>query len=373
MASDQLDTDRPARSAASQSSGTDAPPAAPRARRPAPPRPPAAHAHHPVPAHRPAHVPAIDPASPDRFINRELSWLDFNQRVVEEAGNGRNPLLERVRFLSISAGNLDEFYSVRVAGLVVQVREGLATRSPDGRTPAQQLSAVKERTRTLLAEQQRIWRGLRTALAENGIHVLAAAALDDADRASLDAVFMDRIFPVLTPLAIDPAHPFPFIPNMGLGLVLRLARDEDARHAMTGLIMLPSQIDRFVRLPDRPGADGAPAAVRFVILEELLVLFLDRLFPGFRPSAGGVFRIIRDTDVEFAEEAEDLVDSYETALKRRRRGVVIHLDVDERMPAELVELVADEFDVERDEIQAHDGLVGVVDVKAVIDSGRPDL
>ncbi len=318
-------------------------------------------------------APAIDIHSPDRFINRELSWLDFNQRVVEEADNPRNPLLERLRFLSISAGNLDEFYSVRVAGLVGQVREGLATRSPDGRSPAEQLAGVEERARALLDRQQRIWKELCVALGAAGITVLTADKLDDEDRAWLETCFMERIFPILTPLAIDPAHPFPFIPNMGLGLVLRLLRDEDDRHAMTGLIMLPGQVDRFVRLPSRTGAPKTPPQARFIILEELIGVFLDRLFPGFHVGGGGVFRVIRDTDVEFEEEAEDLVRSYETALKRRRRGVVIHLDIAQGMPHELAELVADEFDVSLAEAQVHDGLVGVVDVAQVIESDRSDL
>ncbi len=315
---------------------------------------------------------AIDGTAPERFINRELSWLDFNQRVVEEADNKRNPLLERVRFLSISAGNLDEFYSVRVAGLVGQVREALTQRSPDGRTPAQQLAAVGERARILLAEQQRIWKELCHALDENGITVLEPAALEDEDHAWLENLFMDRVFPILTPLAIDPAHPFPFIPNMGLGLVFRLFGDEDRRHAMSGLIMLPGQVERFIRLPARAG-EKAPPRTRFLILEDLIGMFLNRLFPGFHAEGKGVFRVIRDTDVEFEDEAEDLVRSYETALKRRRRGVVIHLDIDGSMPAELAELVADEFEVEASEVQRHDGLVGVVDVKQIIVDDRADL
>ena len=309
--------------------------------------------------------------SPDRFINRELSWLDFNQRVVEEADNARNPLLERLRFLSISAGNLDEFYSVRVAGLVGQVRETLTARSPDGRTPAQQLQAVEERTRALLAEQQRIWRGLRQALAEHGIVVCDPRTLQGDDRSWIESFFMDRMFPVLTPLAIDPAHPFPFIPNMGQVLALRLLRDEDDRQVMSGLIMLPAQVDRFIRLP--AGEAGGAESARFILLEDLVSQFLDRLFPGFHVGGRGVFRVIRDTDVEFEEEAEDLVRSYETALKRRRRGVVIHLDVNAEMPADLAALVADELDVPSNEMQVHDGLIGIVDVSRLIVDDRPDL
>ncbi len=333
----------------------------------------------PQAGHDAAAGPAIGVDSPDRFINRELSWLDFNQRVVEEADNSRNPLLERLRFLSISAGNLDEFYSVRVAGLVGQVREALTARSPDGRTPAQQLQAVEERARRLLAEQQRIWRELRQALAGQGIMVCDPRTLQGDDRGWIESFFMDRMFPVLTPLAIDPAHPFPFIPNMGQVLALRLLRDDDERQAMSGLIMLPAQVDRFIRLP-AAGADGEAAGkaggaetARFILLEDLVIQFLDRLFPGFHVGGRGVFRVIRDTDVEFEEEAEDLVRSYETALKRRRRGVVIHLDVNAEMPADLAALVADELDVPSDEMQVHDGLIGIVDVSRLIVDDRPDL
>ena len=325
-----------------------------------------------VPAQDASPPMALD--SPDRFINRELSWLDFNQRVVEEADNPRNPLLERLRFLSISAGNLDEFYSVRVAGLVGQVREALTTRSPDGRTPSQQLQAVEERARALLAEQQRIWRELRQAMAGEGIVVCDPRKLDAKDRPWLETFFMDRIFPVLTPLAIDPAHPFPFIANMGQVLALRLLRDDDERHVMSGLILLPAQVERFIRLPPGPARAGdGTETVRFMLLEDLVSEFLDRLFPGFHVGGRGVFRVIRDTDVEFEEEAEDLVRSYETALKRRRRGVVIHLDVNAEMPPDLAALVVDELDVPASEMQVHDGLIGIVDVRQLIVDARADL
>jgi len=316
-----------------------------------------------------ASLPVIDLASPERFINRELSWLDFNQRVVEEAENPRNPLLERLRFLSISAGNLDEFYSVRIAGLVGQVREGLATRSPDGLTPAQQLGAVEERARLLLAGQQRIWRDLRERLAGQGIVLRDPRSLQGEDRDWIENCFMDRIFSVLTPLAIDPAHPFPFIANMGQVLALRLVRDDDERQSMSSLIVLPAQLERFIRLPAASDADTA----QFVLLEDLVIEFLGRLFPGYHASGRGVFRIIRDTDVEFEEEAEDLVRSYETALKRRRRGVVIHLDVSSDMPSDLAALVADELGVPEAEMQVLDGLIGLVDVRQLIIDDRPDL
>ncbi|MBB2172822.1 RNA degradosome polyphosphate kinase [Gluconacetobacter asukensis] len=314
--------------------------------------------------------PPIDMHSPARFINRELSWLDFNQRVVEEADNPRNPLLERLRFLSISAGNLDEFYSVRVAGLVGQVREGLLSMSPDGLTPAQQLAAVRTRTARLLREQQRIWKDLRGLLAEAGIVVCGLDHITEADREWLDGCFMDRVFPVLTPLAIDPAHPMPFIPHMGLALSLRLMSKDTGRFVMSAMILLPAQIDRFIRLP---ASLSPPGVARFIMLENMIALCIDRLFPGMMAGDWGVLRVIRDTDVEFEDEAEDLVRSYETALKRRRRGVVIHLDIDSRMPPDLGQAVANDLNVPPDEIEIQPGLIGVVDLKQLIVDDRPEL
>lgn len=309
----------------------------------------------------------IGPDSPDRFVNRELSWLDFNHRVVEEAENPRHPLLERLRFVSISASNLDEFYSVRVAGLIGQAKAGVTKVSPDGRTPAQQLAEIKIRAESLLAEQQRVWRELRGLLRDAGIEVCEPDSLSADDVRWLDAWFMERVFPVLTPLAIDPAHPFPFIPNMGLVMALLLMREEDGQ-GMRALLPLPSQVERFIRLP---GVIGDP--IRFVILDDLVGLFLDRLFPGYSLTGQGAFRLIRDTDVEFEEEAEDLVRSYETALKRRRRGVAIHLGMDARMPEELRAVVAAELGASPDEIHIADGILGVADLRQLIVDDRPDL
>jgi polyphosphate kinase len=318
-------------------------------------------------ADRPPETDAIGLESPKRFINRELSWLDFNHRVVEEAENPRHPLLERVRFLSISASNLDEFYSVRVAGLVGQAKAGGTHVSTDGRSALQQLFEIKKRAENLLTDQQSTWRELAGLLRKKGIEVCKPGTLTEQDRLWLDAYFMERVFPVLTPLAVDPAHPFPFIPNMGLVMVLMLQREDDGM-AMRGLLPLPNQIERFVRLP---GAPGSP--IRFVLLEDLVLLFLDRVFPGFEVTGKGAFRIIRDTDVEFEEEAEDLVRSYESALKRRRRGVVIHLEIGADMPAELRAFVIDELDAEPDEIHMQDGLLAPGDLKQLIVDDRPDL
>ncbi|GBR22755.1 polyphosphate kinase [Komagataeibacter nataicola NRIC 0616] len=312
----------------------------------------------------------IDATSPARFINRELSWLDFNQRVVDEADNPRNPLLERVRFLSISASNLDEFYSVRVAGLVGQVREGLVKTSPDGLTPQQQLSAVRERTGRLLQEQQRIWRDLQRELEGAGIVVCDEVSFTAEEQEWLDSCFMERVFPVLTPLAIDPAHPLPFIPNMGIAQALRLMNAETGQFVMEALILLPARIERFIRLP---ASLSPPGVTRFILLERLIVMCIDRLFPGLVAGDWGVMRVVRDTDVEFEDEAEDLVRSYESALKRRRRGVVIHLDIESRMPEDLARSMADGLAPPPDEVFVQSGLIGVVDLKQLIVDDRPDL
>jgi polyphosphate kinase len=312
--------------------------------------------------------PAISADSPERFINRELSWLAFNTRVLEEAANPRHPLLERLRFVAISASNLDEFYSVRVAGLIGQDRAGISTPSPDGLTPAQQLSAVNAAAQSLIEGQQEAWHELRGLLDAAGVSVCKPAELTEADRAWLEGWFMDRVFAVLTPLAVDPAHPFPFIANLALCMVLKLVREEDGG-TMRALLPLPPQIERFIRLPQDPGSKK----IRFLMLEDLIVLFLRRLFPGFIAAEHGLFRLIRDTDVEFEEEAEDLVRSYETALKRRRRGHAILLSVDARMATDMVQLVAEEMDSDRAGLVKVDGLLGIADIKQLIVDDRPDL
>jgi polyphosphate kinase len=315
----------------------------------------------------PSSTETIARDSPARFINRELSWLDFNHRVVEEAENRHHPLLERLRFISISGSNLDEFYSVRVAGLIGQAKAGVTTVSPDGQTPAQQLADVNVRARRLIADQQHAWHKVKGELAHAGLVVCEIETLTAADCEWLDAFFMERIFPVLTPLAIDPAHPFPFIPNMGLVMALLLVSNHD-RHVMRALIPLPSQVERFIRLPTEPGGP-----IRFVMLEDVVGLSLEHLFPGYARDAQGLFRVIRDTDVEFEDEAADLVLSYETALKRRRRGVAINLTLQASMPEVLKHLVREAVAAPPDEIFEEAGILGIVDLKQLIVDDRADL
>lgn len=322
-----------------------------------------------TPADTAAPPPAAMAASPERFINRELSWLDFNMRVLEEAANPRHPLLERLRFVAISASNLDEFYSVRVAGLIGQERAGLTKASPDGRTPTQQLSDIQLRAQALIDAQQQEWRVLRGLLRDAGLVVCTVDELTPADRAWAAEYFAERLFPVMTPLAVDPAHPFPFIANLALCMVLKLVREEDGG-TMRALLPLPPQVDRFIRLP---ALDAADRTIRFVLLEDLITLFLGQLFPGFVPADQGLFRIIRDTDVEFEEEAEDLVRSYESALKRRRRGRAIRLSVSAETDADMVDFVAEELDADRAGVFIVDGLLGVADLRQLIVDDRPDL
>ncbi|MGH6932399.1 MAG: RNA degradosome polyphosphate kinase [Dongiaceae bacterium] len=314
-------------------------------------------------------VQAIERPSPlisseSRFINREISWLAFNERVLEEACNPAHPLLERLRFLSISANNLDEFYMVRVAGLKGQVAAGVTTPSQDGLAPAQQLAAINSRSGELMRNQQNCWRSLREALRGAGIAVIDPGELTLDERTWLDSTFLDQIFPVLTPMAIDPAHPFPFIPNLGFSLALELRGRDDGR-SLRALLPLPSQLPRFARLPG--------ATVRFLPLEELVGLYLDRLFPGFEVVAMGHFRIIRDSEMEIEEEAEDLVRLFESALKRRRRGNVIRLKVNAAMPEHLLAFVTDELNVPAGDVFVVDGLLGLASTARLILSERQDL
>jgi polyphosphate kinase len=304
--------------------------------------------------------------SPDRFINRELSWLAFNRRVLDEGRNPRHPLLERLRFLSISASNLDEFYMVRVAGLRGMVGAGLTTRSDDGLTPAQQLVRIDQAAGELIVDQQNLWSALRSELRSAGIVVVKREELTEADRAWLDEHFREQIFPVLTPLALDPAHPFPFIPNLAFTLALQLTRKKDGKN-VTALLPIPPQLRRFIRVPgNEPGA-------RFLTLERVIGLYLDRMFPGYHVDGSGLFRIIRDSDVEVEEEAEDLVRLFESLLRRRRRGSVIHVQCSETMPQELRSYIADHLDVELSDLIIVKYLLGLNDTKQLILDERPDL
>jgi polyphosphate kinase len=308
------------------------------------------------------------PKGPARFYNRELSWLQFNRRVLEEALNRRHPLLERLRFLSTSASNLDEFYMVRAAGLYGQVAAGVATVSADGLTPSEQLEKINAFVTDLVAEKQRCWTALKAELAEVGIHLVEPRDLKPLEREWLDNEFMTRLFPILTPLNVDPAHPFPFIQNRALTLVVKMQHPDGK--LMKGLIPIPSQLDRFIRLPGDP---DDPKAIRFMRMESVIGLFLDELYPTFTIIAQGAFRVLRDSDVEFQEDAEDLTRAYETQLRRRRRGNVIRLEIDAAMPEDLRQFVIDELEVADEAVFVKQGLLGLADTCQLIVRDRPDL
>ncbi|SNX68892.1 polyphosphate kinase [Cereibacter ovatus] len=314
----------------------------------------------------PVALPDDEIHGPQRFFNRELSWLAFNWRVLDEASNPRVPLLERLRFLSISATNLDEFYTVRVAGLRALVRGGNPIPSEDGRTPADQLKLINADARRLMQTQQSVWNRLKREMEGQGISILTRSKLAARDLKFLEEHFISKVFPVLSPLAIDPAHPFPFIPNTGFCLGLELERVSDRRQ-LQALLPIPQQIRRFIELPAKPGE------LRFLPLEELLLLHLGMLFPGYTERGHCAFRVLRDSDLEVEDEAEDLVREFETALKRRRRGEVIRMKISAGAPQELHALIMDELGVTSDEVIEVRGVIGIADLKELVISSRPDL
>ena len=311
-------------------------------------------------------IPDIQADGPSRFFNRELSWLSFNWRVLDEAKNPNVPLLERLRFVSISANNLDEFFTVRVAGLRELALAGNMTPAADGLSPAEQLQLIDEDARKLMREQQVVLTDVLSKMAEAHIFVLRRDNLKPDDTKFLNDTFLHNVFPVLSPLAIDPAHPFPFLPNTGYALALELERSRDKR-ALKALLPIPAQIERFIALPSEDGQQ------RYLPLEELLLLQLDSLFPGYKLKDHFEFRVLRDSDLEVEEEAEDLVREFEVALKRRRRGEVVRMTHSNGAPKALKSLVMEELGVGPDEVIEVDGMIGVADLSELVTDARPDL
>lgn len=315
----------------------------------------------------------VAPSDPRRFFNRELSWLQFNRRVLEEARNTRHPLLERLRFLSISASNLDEFYMVRVAGLHGQVVAKVQSVSQDGLTAEQQLGAINRMVASLSRDQQESWSLLKAEMESVGIAIVEPKSLTKPEQAWLETHFISHVFPILTPIAVDPAHPFPFVPNRGFTIGLELVHEMD-KSTMHALMPVPGQLERFIRLPHAESTSAkAVAPIRFMRVESLIGHFVSRLFPGYQATRQGAFRVLRDSDIEIEEEAEDLVRSFESALKRRRRGSVIRLEIDGPMPAELRSFVVEQLRVGEDDVYLQEGLLGLADTSQLIVSERPDL
>jgi polyphosphate kinase len=301
---------------------------------------------------------------PGRFINRELSWLEFNRRVYEEAMNPSHPMLERLRFLSISASNLDEFYMVRVAGLKGQVASRVRGINPDRLTPAQQLRAIASKVSELATDQHTCLELLLEDMKKEDIRLVGPDDLSSEDRRWLATMFRQNIFPILSPIAVDPAHPFPFIPNLGFGLVLELEGDERDEN-LVALVMVPVQLNRFIRLPGK--------GIRFIALEKVILMFLDLLFPSFTLLSSGTFRVIRDSEMEIDEEAEDLVRTFESALKRRRRGSVVRLTVDDEISSDLLYFIQAQLDVSKHDVFCFKGMIGLSDIGELVVDDRPDL
>ena len=306
---------------------------------------------------------------PARFVNRELSWLAFNRRVLEEASNEAHPLLERVRFLAISASNLDEFFMVRVSGVIEQIEQGQTTPGMDGLTPSELLARIIQSTGEMSRDQEAAWLVLREKLKGVGVEIIERALWTDADLGQLERHFSSHIFPAATPIAINPSHPFPFIPNLALSLAAQLFRRED-KQDLTGLVRIPGKFARYVRLQDGPNG-----ALRFARVEDVIAQFLDQLFPGCDVGEIGVFRVVRDLDIEFAEdeEVEDLVSEFEAALKERRRGSVIRLEVNSATPLVLRDFIASQVEVSPKGIIVQNEKLALRDLSHIVGIDRADL
>jgi polyphosphate kinase len=304
-----------------------------------------------------------------RFINRELSWLAFNGRVLEEAANKRNPLLERVHFLSISATNLDEFMMVRVAGLMDHIREGSVHMSDDGQTPQQQLERINEQIRLIIQQQQKTWARLHTELKETGIDILDRTALQPADIRWLETYFSENIYPILTPIAIDPAHPFPFLPNLGIAQIFLLTRGAKKQEQIA-VLPFPPKLPRFIALPEGKKNKGTQRLVR---LEDIIELNWEALFPRSEKHASTLVRIVRDSDLDVEEEAEDLVRYFERAVKRRKRGRVIRIKVAAPTPPHLLQFLLTQMQVESDDVISTQGMIGLSTLSELYELPRPEL
>ncbi len=314
--------------------------------------------------HAPISEENAEIAESELYFNRELSWLSFNERVLAEAENESYPLLERLRFLSISGSNLDEFMMIRVAGLVGQVQRGIGKPSIDGQTPSQQLTAIRAKLVELSARQQAIWRELHDRLSEVDIHVADEHRVNPSAYQWLKNYFLEEILPIITPQALDPAHPFPFVTNEGMGLLFTLSREVD-KERIIEMILIPPALPRYVRVP------GEEAI--YVSIASLIVRFADQLFPGFTIKGDGLFRVLRDSDIEIEEEAEDLVRTFRSAIQRRRRGQVIQLEMEEDFDNHAEQVLLEQLGVHDAAVIKTDGIIGIDGLAEIVEEDRPDL
>ena len=297
-------------------------------------------------------------APSQRYLNRETSWLAFNFRVLEEAQNASVPLAQRLNFLSISASNLDEFFMVRVAGLKDYVQQGVTKLGPDGLSPAEELELVHDSTALMVQQQHECWLNIRTALKKQSVQVVTRSELTKNDLAFLQSHFVENIFPVLTPIAIDPAHPFPFLPNLGLALALQMQPKATGKPHMA-IVPLPSRLPRFIEIPGKK--------LRFILLEELIELFLSTLMPGFDRVDSTLFRIIRDSELDVEEQDENFVRNFERAVKQRRRGNVIQIKFALPASKNLVHFVAEHMNVDTSDVVEVSGLLGLSSLRELYD------
>lgn len=327
-----------------------------------------------IPDSKAAPIEAVDALASDQgtedslYFNRELSWLTFNERVLQEAMNESYPLLERLRFLSISGSNLDEFMMIRVAGLIGQVQRGIDRPSIDGRSPSQQLRAIYTQLEGISDNQQAIWRQLRDMLADAQIHIADEQRVSPEAHEWLKEYFLAEILPVITPQALDPAHPFPFVTNGGLGLLFTLKRDGDKAQIIE-MILIPPALPRFVRVPDT--GDGGEAI--YISIASLITRYASHLFPGFSIKGDGLFRVLRDSDIEIEEEAEDLVRTFRSAIQRRRRGQVIQLEMEEEFDSTAEQVLLEQLGVKDAAVIRTDGIIGIDGLGEIVEEDRPDL
>jgi polyphosphate kinase len=328
----------------------------------------------PPPAAPPAATAALveDELPEHRYLNRELSWLDFNARVLALAADTSLPLLERAKFLAIFASNLDEFYMVRVAGLKRRDEMGLSVRSADGLTPREQLRRIGEQTQQIASRHAEVFLdSVRPGLAEEGIHVVTWTDVDQAERDRLATYFNEQVFPVLTPLAVDPAHPFPFVSGLSLNLAVTVRQPEEGGQHFAR-VKVPDNVDRFVELDARPGDDDKE--VRFLPMEELIAAFLPTLFPGMEIVEHHAFRITRNADFEVDEDRdEDLLQALERELARRRFGSPVRLEVADDMTEHMLELLLRELDVHPGDVVQVPGLLDLSSLWQIYGVDRPAL